>query len=144
MTLKTFKTFKTLSAKPFTANQISRQMPSRIASAPQRSWLYAGALLMALTAASALLAMRAQAQTPEPAAAAPEQAAPSPAAPKYAAKDMALAFNYMDANKDGKVSREEAAGFRGVARHFDEADTSRDGFLSREEFESALNGRKPQ
>ena len=57
---------------------------------------------------------------------------------------MARAFSYMDANRDGKVSREEAAGFRGVARHFDEADTDRDGFLSSEEFESALNGRKPQ
>jgi len=140
----TVKTFKTLTAKPFPAKQISWQMPSRVASAPQRSWRYAGAMLMTLTAASALLAMRAQAQTPEPAAAAPEQVAPSQAAPKYAAKDMALAFNYMDANKDGKVSREEAAGFRGVARHFDEADTNRDGFLSREEFESAMNGRKPQ
>ncbi|MDP3798851.1 MAG: EF-hand domain-containing protein [Polaromonas sp.] len=102
-------------------------------------------MMLTLTAAGALLAMRAQAQTPEPAAAAPAQTAPSPvAAPKYAAKDMVRAFSYMDANRDGKVSREEAAGFRGVARHFDEADTDRDGFLSSEEFESALNGRKPQ
>lgn len=157
MTLKTPKTF---SAKPFTAKQISRRMPSRVASASRRSWLYATAMMLTLTAAGALLAMRAQAQTPEPDAAPPVQAAPVPAAPaqaaptqatpspaaapKYAAKDMALAFNYMDANKDGKVSREEAAGFRGVARHFDEADTNRDGFLSSQEFESALNGRKPQ
>ena len=150
MTLKTPKTPKTFSAKPFTAKQISRQMPSRVAPASRRSWLYATAMMLTLTAAGALLAMRAQAQTPEPDAAAPVQAAPaqvapSPAAaPKYAAKDMALAFSYMDANKDGKVSREEAAGFRGVARHFDEADTNRDGFLSSQEFESALNGRKPQ
>lgn len=140
----TLKTFKTPSAKPSTAKQISRKTSSRVVHASHRSWLYAGVMMLTLTAASALLAMHAQAQTPEPAAAAPEQAAPSPAAPKYAAKDMALAFNYMDANKDGKVSREEAAGFRGVARHFDEADTNRDGFLSREELESALNGRKPQ
>lgn len=140
----TLKTLKTLNAKPFTAKQISRRMSSRVASASHRSWLYATAMMLTLTAAGALLAMRAQAQTPEPDAAAPAQAAPSPAAPKYAAKDMAMAFSYMDANKDGKVSRDEAAGFRGVARHFDEADTNRDGFLSREEFESALNGRKPQ
>jgi hypothetical protein len=142
MTLKTPKTF---SAKPFTAKQISRRMPSRVAPAPHRSWLYATAMMLTLTAAGALLAMRAQAQTPEPDAVAPAQATPSPAAaPKYAAKDMAMAFSYMDANKDGKVSREEAAGFRGVARHFDEADTNRDGFLSSQEFESALNGRRPQ
>lgn len=141
----TLKTFKTLNAKPFTAKQISWQTSSRVIHASHASWLYAGVMMLTLTAAGALLAMRAHAQTPEPAAAAPAQAAPSPAAaPKYAAKDMVRAFSYMDTNKDGKVSREEAAGFRGVARHFDEADTNRDGFLSSEEFESALNGRKPQ
>lgn len=141
----TLMPLKTLNAKPFTAKQISRRISSRVAPASHRSRIYATAMMLTLTAAGALLAMRAQAQTPEPDAAAPAQAAPSPAAaPKYAAKDMAMAFSYMDANKDGKVSREEAAGFRGVARHFDEADTNHDGFLSREEFESALNGRKPQ
>lgn len=57
---------------------------------------------------------------------------------------MGLAFKFMDANKDGKISREEAAGFRSVARHFDEADTNKDNALSREEFENALNGVKPQ
>ncbi len=45
----------------------------------------------------------------------------------------------MDKNRDGKVSRDEASSFRGVARHFDEADTNKDGFLSREEFEKAMN-----
>jgi hypothetical protein len=102
--------------------------------------------LLALTAAS-LLTLGAQAQTATPAAPAASQAdtAPAPAAasaPKYSATDIERAFNFMDANKDGKISREEAAGFRGVARHFDEADTNKDGFLSREEFESALNGSK--
>ena len=50
----------------------------------------------------------------------------------------------MDANHDGKISREEAAGFRGVARHFDQADTNHDGFLSRDEFDAAMNYVKPQ
>lgn len=48
----------------------------------------------------------------------------------------------MDSNKDGKVSREEAAGFRNVAKHFDAADSTQDQTLSREEFESALTRRK--
>lgn len=50
----------------------------------------------------------------------------------------------MDANRDGKISRAEAAGFRGVARYFDQADTDQDGFLSRSEFGAAMNHVKPQ
>ena len=45
----------------------------------------------------------------------------------------------MDANHDGKISREEASGFSGVAKHFDEADTNHDHFLSRKEFDTAMN-----
>lgn len=55
-----------------------------------------------------------------------------------------MAFTYIDANKDGKLSRAEAAGFRGVAKYFDEADVNKDGFLSREEFENAMNRSKPK
>lgn len=114
-------------------------------------------LFILAAAAMALLAseMQAQQATPTTAvtpAAAQAQAAPpttavvstaaAAAEPKYAAKDMARAFGFMDANKDGQISREEASGFRGVARHFDEADLNKDSALSSEEFESALNGKK--
>jgi len=107
------------------------------------------------TAAAALLAPVAHAQ---PAAAAPAtpaavqaQSAPSTSVvstasaatePRYTAADIARAFSFMDTNKDGKISREEASGFRGVARHFDEADTNKDSALSHQEFESALNQAK--
>lgn len=50
----------------------------------------------------------------------------------------------MDANRDSKISRKEAAGFRGVARHFDQADADKDGFLSRGEFDAAMNYVKPK
>lgn len=60
-------------------------------------------------------------------------------APRYAAGDLARAFNFMDGNKDGKVSRDEASGFRNVAKHFGAADTNRDAALSLEEFSSAMN-----
>ena len=109
------------------------------------------ATLLTLSAGGALFAMRAQAQpaADAPAAAASQtQAEPSakaasesPAA-KYSAKDLERAFNFMDANKDGKVSRDEAASFRNVAKHFDEADTDKDQMLSPEEFESAMNRSK--
>jgi predicted membrane-bound mannosyltransferase len=106
-------------------------------------------ILFALATATALLAPVAHAQ---PVAAAPPavQAPSAPSTsvvstasaatePRYTAGDIARAFSFMDTNKDGKISREEASGFRGVARHFDEADTNKDSALSHQEFESALN-----
>lgn len=101
-------------------------------------------MMLGLSAAAALLAMNAHAQNPAaPAsgASATEVAAP---APRYAANELERAFNFMDSNHDGKVSREEASGFRGVAKHFDQADTDSDGFLSRAEFDKAMNYVKPK
>jgi len=116
------------------AAQRQQQTPSRF----NATWFCRCGMMLALTAA--LFAMSAQAQPAEPST----TIAATSTAPRYAASDMGLAFKFMDANKDGKISREEAAGFRSVARHFDEADTNKDNALSREEFENALNGVKPQ
>ena len=63
--------------------------------------------------------------------------------PRYSASQLRQAFNFMDADHDGKVSREEASGFRGVAKNFDRADTNHDESLSREEFDKAMNYVKP-
>lgn len=102
--------------------------------------------------AAALLSLTAHAQTTEAAPPAPAQAASSapaatasavPAPARYTASDLALAFNFMDTNHDGRISREEAASFPGVAKHFDEADTNHDNALSREEFDHAMNYVKP-
>lgn len=92
-----------------------------------------------LLAAAAVLATAAHAQ---PAPQATDGATVTAAAPRYATKDIERAFAFIDSNKDGKLSREEASGFRGVARHFDEADINKDSTLSREEFHSALNGER--
>ena len=63
---------------------------------------------------------------------------------KYAVKDIQRVFSFMDANRDGKISREEVAGFQNVAKHFDEADLDKDDLLSYKEFENALNSKKSQ
>lgn len=96
----------------------------------------------ALTLGTAVLLFSAgaQAQTPQTATATP--AAAAPAEPKYTVAQIAQAFSFIDGNKDSKLSRDEAAGFRGVARHFDEADSNKDGVLSRQEFENALSSEK--
>jgi hypothetical protein len=103
--------------------------------------------LGALSAALLVAAVNAYGQTSVPTA--PDAASPAstPEAaqgPAYTAGNIALAFAYIDANKDSKISREEAAGFRGVAKYFDQADVNKDGFLSREEFENAMNRSKPR
>ena len=122
---------------------------------------YAGGVLLAGTCAAILIGVcAARAQTipnTEPtASAAPALAAsgsvdaplttssaaataPTKPAPRYSAKDIERAFGFIDANKDGKISREEASGFRNVAKYFDAADINKDGTLSLEEFGSALN-----
>lgn len=125
----------------------AKQISSRFDVSHRCLW----ATMLTLTAAAALLAIGAQARATEAAVPAqvtsPAQAAQAAApvvvaAARYAATDIERAFGFLDANKDSRISREEAAGFRGVARHFDKADSNKDHALSREEFENALNGKK--
>ncbi|MDI1236929.1 MAG: EF-hand domain-containing protein [Polaromonas sp.] len=126
-----------------------------LTSASQGTWRTPARALFALASATALLTPLAHAQPAATAPAVPPsvqaQAAPASSVvstasaavqPRYSAADIERAFSFMDTNKDGKISREEASGFRGVARHFDEADTNKDSTLSHQEFESALNQAK--
>ena len=118
-----------------------------IASASGMSQVWRFSLLLTLSAAAALLIPAAQAQCNDQSATAPQsavQAVPVSGSANYSAKDIERAFNFMDSNNDGQISREEAAGFRGVARHFDEADSNQDNALSRAEFSHALSGEKPR
>ncbi|MDB5963995.1 MAG: putative signal transduction protein with EFhand domain [Polaromonas sp.] len=100
------------------------------------------AAMLTLTAAAALFALNAGAQTPAADTASPATAQAA-TAPKYAAQDVERVFSYLDKNQDGKISREEGAAFKNIASHFDGADANKDNSLSREEFESAVNGGKP-
>ena len=51
-------------------------------------------------------------------------------------------FAKMDANKDGKLSKEEVQG--PLKKDFSKVDTNEDGFLSREEIEAAPKPKKGQ
>jgi hypothetical protein len=53
-------------------------------------------------------------------------------------QEVGAAFIRADANKDGKLSRQEAVRFPAVEQRFDQIDTNKDQFVSREEFEIAL------
>lgn len=105
-------------------------------------YFYVGGVLAALAAAAVLVATTADAQTTGSAPAAAQAATAPDAAkppPRYSPTDIERAFNFMDTNKDSKISREEAAGFRNVAKHFDAADSDKNGTLSLAEFGHALN-----
>lgn len=108
----------------------SRNAPNKMASvaAVQRRayWMYAAFVLAAVAASTVLIALAAHAQTP------------LDALPRYSAKDISRAFRFIDANKDGSISRAEAASFRHVAKYFDAADANKDSALSPEEFSTAL------
>lgn len=56
----------------------------------------------------------------------------------WTSAQIAEAFKRLDANGDQRISRDEAAAARGVARHFDQADTNKDGALDAAEFEAAM------
>ncbi len=131
----------------------SRKVPSRLIA----YGFYSGSVTLAMAAAAVLISTCARAQTaelaqPVQASAEPLTAASAPASaalpaasqtaaakPKYSARDIQRAFSFIDANKDGKISREEAAGFRNVAKYFDAADIDKNNALSLEEFGNALN-----
>jgi Ca2+-binding EF-hand superfamily protein len=74
------------------------------------------------------------------AAASPAIAAPAAADPTADAM-VAKILKHLDTDKDGRISRAEAAGRQALSTHFDRIDTDHDGFLSRDELILAVEAR---
>jgi hypothetical protein len=55
-------------------------------------------------------------------------------APTASTADKPKTWKELDINKDGKLSKDEAAGDSGLAAVFDTADTNRDGYISKVEY----------
>lgn len=51
--------------------------------------------------------------------------------------DKKAAFNELDANKDGLLTKEEAAADQAVSQEFTVADTNQDGYVTAAEFDEA-------
>lgn len=66
------------------------------------------------------------------------EGSPATAKPAMSAKDLMAAFTKSDTNKDGKLSKEEAAGVPGLVERFEAIDTDGDKFISKAEFEKAI------
>ncbi len=88
-------------------------------------------LAYATLLAAALAAFGAQAQTTQPGlTATPPEAA-------------AAVFKRLDANQDGRLSRDEVARLPAVAERFHQLDKDKDGLLSPEEFAAGYAASKP-
>lgn len=90
-----------------------------------RSVLINARHVLLVTAASFALAAQAQTSSPNAPAAQPAQKEAAPAQ---------AAFQRADANKDGRLSKEEAARMPAISTKFGELDTDKDGNLSLSEF----------
>ena len=127
MTLKASKTLKTPSSKKTLTNPYILKSHHLIVSAAAFSIL---ATTSALWAQSGTMAAptapntgtNAGSQQPKP----------------LSTEELVAAFTKADANKDGKLSRQEAENVPGLAPKFDQIDANGDQFVSKVEFEHAI------
>lgn len=91
--------------------------------------------------ATCLLLVSGAALAAEPAK--PQRPAPDPQQRQQRTEQAKARWNQADANKDGRLSREETQqGMPKLAEHFDKLDANGDGQLTAEELRTALQSRK--
>lgn len=99
--------------------------------------LFSTVLTCTVLAASARV--QAQVPAPVPAAAAVEAVAGDAQSKlRLSSAQVQQAFQHIDRNRDGRLSRAEVGIFPRVERHFERIDSNRDGSISPAEFEEAL------
>ncbi len=65
--------------------------------------------------------------------------AADPATPAGGAKaETQATFDVLDANKDGSISKDEAAGMKGLSESFEKLDANKDSKLDQGEFDKAM------
>ena len=89
-------------------------------------------LLVATLAFVGIAGAQGQTASPAPARDASAAAGSIPAN-RATSNDVNAAFDRVDSDKDGKLSRTEAENMPAVAQRFEQIDTDRDTFVSREE-----------
>jgi len=62
----------------------------------------------------------------------------TPATPAVGASVKAVSWSELDTDKDGKLSKTEAASINSLSKSFDGADADKDGALTTEEYKSYL------
>lgn len=101
-----------------------------------RSLLLFATVLVGAALATSVKAQTAAATTPVQPTAATSQDAQSKL--RLSTAQVQQAFQHMDKNRDGSLSRAEVSVFPRIEKHFERMDTNRDGILSPSEFEEAL------
>ena len=109
-----------------------------IADFETRSVMLFSAALVSLILAGAAKAQTPAAMAPMETANAAVPASDAQARMRLSSAQVQQAFQHIDSNRDGRLTRAEVSVFPRVERHFERIDTNRDGTISPAEFEEAL------
>lgn len=108
-----------------------RGQTRRLSAHPARTLMLVATLVVG---AALAWSARAQSATPPPDDKRPREVAQM----RLSSAQVQQAFQHIDSNRDGNLSRGEVGVFPRIERHFERIDANRDGTVSPAEFETAL------